>query len=87
MKLFTSLVLDGAGVILEPIDVPAETVVFHLQNLHLLLKLLCIAPLMLERGKAVLTEYDVISHGYRQHPCRHSRGFAPVLKCLGTQAR
>ncbi len=62
MQLFPGLMLNGAGIVLQPVDVFAELLIFCLQLLHLVLQRLCLFALMGKCGETVVPEDDTVGH-------------------------
>ena len=61
MQLLPSLMLDGIRIVLQPLDMAFQQVVFLPQALQLTLERLRILPLLLIDREAVLSEDDVIT--------------------------
>ncbi len=66
MEAFAGGVLDGAGVVLEVVDVLAEAFVFGFEALFLLLEGAGLFALVGKGGEAVVAEDDAVAHDERE---------------------
>jgi hypothetical protein len=62
METFAGFVFDGAGVILQAVDVAVQQVILFLELEHLALQGALFFTLVGKGGEAVLTEDDAVGH-------------------------
>jgi len=74
VQLLPSLVLDGVGIALEPVDMLLQAIILLLEFLHLKLELTGLLPLLLVYRNPVRAEDDVISHTHRKDGSGQCRG-------------
>jgi hypothetical protein len=66
VQLLAGLMLNRIRIVLKPLDMPLQEVVFPLEATHLLLKALRVLSLLLVRGEPVLAKDDVVPHRHRE---------------------
>ena len=81
MQFLAGLVLDCIGVVLKPIDVPLEQLVFSLQVMELAIQRSRILAFLLVHSEPILSEDDVIAHRNRKNS--RSSGSDPSPARLG----
>lgn len=78
MQFLAGLVLDCIGVVLKPIDVPLEQLVFSLQVAELAIQRSRILALLLVHSEPILSEDDVIAHRNRKNSSRSGSDPSPA---------
>jgi hypothetical protein len=61
VELFARLVFDGARIVLKPVDVALQELVFTLEPLELDLQGASVLTFLLVGSESVLSEYDVVA--------------------------